>query len=143
MAKNRVHRAGPELITESSFYFEKQEDGYFKRVENIHERDIKTNSVKLKQETVSDNVHLPDSSEVYVSVGCEECHETGYLGRIGLFEFFSIDDMVKEAINSNASEEELTELSFSEENRLFESGLELVMQGLTSLDEVLRVTKEL
>jgi hypothetical protein len=54
MAKNRVHRAGPELITESSFYFEKQEDGYFKRVENIHERDIKTNSVKLKQETVSD-----------------------------------------------------------------------------------------
>ncbi|MDG2061548.1 MAG: type II secretion system ATPase GspE [SAR86 cluster bacterium] len=96
-----------------------------------------------KQETVSDNVHLPDSSEVYVSVGCEECHETGYLGRIGLFEFFSIDDMVKEAINSNASEEELTELSFSEENRLFESGLELVMQGLTSLDEVLRVTKEL
>ena len=55
MAKNKVHRAGPELITENSFYFEKQEDGYFKRVENIHTRDIKTNSVKLKEETVSED----------------------------------------------------------------------------------------
>lgn len=57
MAKNRVHRAGPELITESSFYFEKQEGGFFKRVENIHERDIKTNSVKLKEETVHDEMY--------------------------------------------------------------------------------------
>ena len=52
MAKNRVARSGPELITESSFYFEKQEDGFFKRVENIHIRDIKTNTVKLKEEKI-------------------------------------------------------------------------------------------
>jgi len=57
MAKNRVHRAGPELITESSFHFEKQDDGYFKRVENIHVRDIKTNSVKLQKETVHDEMY--------------------------------------------------------------------------------------
>ena len=55
MAKNRVAKAGPELVTESSFYFQKQEDGYFKRVVNVHERDIKTNNVKLKEEKISDD----------------------------------------------------------------------------------------
>ena len=65
MAKNRVGKSGPELITESSFYFQKQDDGYFKRVENIHERDIKTNTVKLRQETVSEEKYKITSEGDY------------------------------------------------------------------------------
>ena len=92
--------------------------------------------------TLNDN-YLPKSSKIFESIGCNHCNGTGYIGRVGLFEFFSIDDQVKDAINNRASEEELNKLSFSNSNRLFESGLDLVKEGTTSIDEVLRVIKEL
>jgi len=96
-----------------------------------------------KQDSIQKQNYLPKLSKVFVSVGCKNCNETGYIGRVGIFEFFYIDDKIKEAINNKASEDQLSKLSFMDNNRLFESGLELVKKGITSIDEILRVTKEL
>ena len=59
-----------------------------------------------------------------------------------MFELFLLDDGIKEAINSGATELELSKLAFSDNQKLSDSGYELVQKGITSLDEVLRVTSE-
>ena len=69
-------------------------------------------------------------------------YNTGYQGRIGIFERFLINEEIKEAINRGETENKLSEMAFSNQNRLSNSGYDLVLEGVTSLDEILRVTSE-
>ena len=85
---------------------------------------------------------LKKGQEIYKSKGCKECNETGYKGRIGIFELFLVNDEIKEAISNEASENELSSIGFSKSLKLSDSGFQLVSEGTTSLDEVLRVTSE-
>ena len=85
---------------------------------------------------------LKKGQEIYKSKGCKECNETGYKGRIGIFELFLVNDEIKEAISNEASENELSSIGFSKSLKLSDSGFQLVAEGTTSLDEVLRVTSE-
>jgi len=110
----------------------------------LAQRLVRRLCVKCKQQkSITNDDYLPQSSVVFESIGCNDCNGTGYSGRVGLFEFFNINDEVKKSINNGASEDELVKLSFLNNNRLFESGIELVKKGITSIEEVLRVTKEL
>ncbi len=85
---------------------------------------------------------LTKGTVIFKAKGCNGCNNTGYRGRVGLFELFLLDDGIKEAINSGATELELSKLAFSDNQKLSDSGYELVQKGITSLDEVLRVTSE-
>ena len=73
--------------------------------------------------------------------GCRECHETGYKGRIGLFEVLEVSDGVRELILHGATPIEIRMLAKKEGMRtLRESGLLKIRDGLTSMEEVDRET---
>lgn len=75
--------------------------------------------------------------------GCDACHHTGYQGRQMIAEVLPISANIEQAILAHKSGSDLENLAKAEGMRtLFEHGLEVVRAGLTSLQEVLRVTRE-
>lgn len=83
----------------------------------------------------------PKDFELFRGSGCRLCRETGYAGLTGLFELVGITDKIREMILAEKSETELKAEAYLHGYRpLFESGLELVSKGITTLDEVLKVT---
>ena len=110
----------------------------------LAQRLVRKLCVACKEEYKSTtDVHgIPLDSKLFRPKGCSVCNETGYTGRIGVFEFLSINDKLKEAINNDSSEESISNIAFKNQNNLVQSGVELVTKGLTSVDELMRVTKE-
>ena len=74
--------------------------------------------------------------------GCEKCRESGYLGRSGIFELLVVDEKVREVINKNPSVDGMRQV-FAESGHasLFVDGMKKVERGITTIDEVLRVTE--
>jgi type IV pilus assembly protein PilB len=73
--------------------------------------------------------------------GCMACSETGYKGRVALYEVMLIQDNIKEAILQGASALELRELGRKNGMQtLREAGLQKIREGMTTVEEVLRVT---
>jgi len=70
-------------------------------------------------------------AQYFRGAGCEECHQSGYKGRIGIYELLVMDDDLRELINHDHS---LTAL-----RRAAEDGLQKVTAGLTTVEEVMRV----
>jgi len=82
----------------------------------------------------------PEDVPVARPVGCGRCRQTGYSGRIGLFELLVPDENVRRAMMRGADTEELTALARKHGMRtLREDGLEKVKAGLTTPEEVARV----
>ena len=73
--------------------------------------------------------------------GCLSCSNTGYEGRLGVYELLVIDGKIKELIHTGASEQDIEAYAFVEHDMLFENGRRLVLDGLTSVEEVLRVCR--
>ncbi len=79
---------------------------------------------------------------LYRGKGCEACHHTGYEGRTGIFEVLVLDDAIRSAIVEEKDANAIEALAIKNGMRtMFEEGLLKVSQGLTTIDEVLRVTK--
>ncbi|SCX84770.1 GspE/PulE family protein [Thiohalorhabdus denitrificans] len=79
----------------------------------------------------------------YRGEGCVECNNTGFRGRVGIYELMEVDGPVREAISRNDRGAVECALEGQEAHRtLRESGLAKVRAGVTSLEEVLRVTAE-
>lgn len=79
--------------------------------------------------------------EIAHARGCMACSNSGYDGRLGVYELLVIDGKTKELIHSGASEQDIEAHAFSEYDMLFENGRRLVLAGLTSVEEVLRVCR--
>ena len=79
-------------------------------------------------------------NNVYTPHGCSECIN-GYTGRIALHEVLEINQNVRDAITNNVRKNELRHLVYKESDvtSLLEDGLEKVVAGLTSVEEILRV----
>ena len=76
-------------------------------------------------------------------VGCEQCLQTGYKGRTGVYELMSVDDNLRSLIHNRASEADLFAAAQAQGMRpMREDGQRLVDEGVTSLEEVLRVTPD-
>jgi general secretion pathway protein E len=76
-------------------------------------------------------------------VGCAECANTGYRGRTGVYELMVADDPLRALIHNRASEKELFDSARAAGYRTMrEDGERLVAAGVTSLEELLRVTRE-
>jgi type IV pilus assembly protein PilB len=83
---------------------------------------------------------LEDAS-VMRPVGCERCRQTGYKGRIGIFEIFEIDDEVRHMVNNRTSTMALRQRARALGMRtLREDGVRKVLAGLTSAEEVISIT---
>jgi len=79
----------------------------------------------------------------YHPVGCAECGQTGYKGRTGVYELMVADDKVRSLIHSRAAESQLFVAAEAAGLRsMREDGERLVTEGVTSPEEVMRVTRE-
>ncbi len=82
-----------------------------------------------------------DTIKVYQGKGCGFCNDTGYKGRVALFEILTISDDIINLILTRASAEKIREQAVSESMKtLRASGLEKIKMGITTIEEVLRVT---
>lgn len=86
---------------------------------------------------------LPPETNFYKAVGCGFCHNIGYSGRTGIFEILVVDKDIRKLIAKGASENEIEKATKEYGKKtLFEDGLEKVVAGITTYEEVKRVTEE-
>ena len=79
---------------------------------------------------------------MYKGTGCKRCHDTGYRGRVGLYELMEVTQEVRALINRRALEEDIRKAVEATDFRtLYCDGLQKVAQGFVSLEEVQRVCK--
>ena len=75
--------------------------------------------------------------------GCNSCQKTGYKGRIAIFEMMIIDAKVRQMIFENATTAELRTYAISRGmNTLYNDAIRKVLNGVTTFEEVARVTKK-
>lgn len=82
-----------------------------------------------------------DINYVNRAIGCNRCNNTGYHGRIAIHEILSIDSAVRRMIIQGASVEEIAEYALKEQDMhtLKEQAVELVRQGITTTEELLKI----
>lgn len=79
---------------------------------------------------------------VYHAKGCAQCNNTGYRGRIGIYELLVVDESVRQMIHGEDSEEALLKAVRPHARSIRDDGIQRVREGITTLEEVLRVTQE-
>ena len=99
--------------------------------------------------------YLPDTSEckllglpednpptLYLPKGCDKCNQSGYEGRTGIYELIEVDDNLKTLIHDGSGEHELEQYVRKYSPSIRADGIRRILAGETSLEEVLRVTRE-
>jgi general secretion pathway protein E len=96
------------------------------------------------QQQMIDKLELDDGNiTTYRGAGCEECRNTGYRGRTGIFELMVIDGDIRRLVLEKASSDVIRQVAVSKGMQVLrECGLEKVKQGITTIEEVLRVSQE-
>lgn len=79
---------------------------------------------------------------LYHARGCAECHQQGYRGRTGIYELVVFDDHLRTLIHNAASEQDMSRHARSLGPSIREDGRRKVLEGATTVEEVLRVTRE-
>ncbi len=75
--------------------------------------------------------------------GCQACGHSGYAGRTGVFELLLVDDRIRALVHASAAEAEIRQQALASGMQLMrEDGQRLVNAGITSAEELLRVTGE-
>jgi general secretion pathway protein E len=103
----------------------------------------KTENLTLSQ-ALREEYTIPDGTKIYRAAGCDYCSGTGYKGRTGIHELLMVDDEVQRLIHTNASETAI-ELYATEKchmRTLRMDGLRWVIEGKTSIEEIIAITKE-
>ncbi len=101
---------------------------------------------KLRLKNLKDSVNpsiLKKLKTDYLPQGCASCFNTGYKGRIGIFEILPIDEELKEIIVEKASAQKLSQIARKKGFKtMLEDGIIKVIKGSTSLQEVFRVISQ-
>ena len=81
-------------------------------------------------------------NELVHGKGCDACRGSGYIGRAGIYELLVLDDKFRDMINRDASVSNMRR-AFRESGRdtLCDDGLKKVQKGVTTIEEILRVTE--
>jgi general secretion pathway protein E len=79
---------------------------------------------------------------IYRAKGCVSCNQRGYKGRTGIYEVISVDDEMRRQIHERCGEQELEAIARLHGPSIRADGMSKVLAGVTTLDEVLRVTRE-
>jgi type IV pilus assembly protein PilB len=115
-----------------------------KKKEKISANDLSL--LKKYLEGLPKNIKLPplnESLEIYYPASCRDCNFTGYQGRIGVYELFEIDDEMEKLILKSPPISEVQDLAVKKGMvMLLQDGLLKVVEGITSIEEVLRVIGE-
>lgn len=86
-------------------------------------------------------VPMSQAEGVCESHGCDSCNHTGYAGRIGIYEVVEVDETMRTMIHDGGSEHDMEKYARTRSPGINQDGLRLVLEGKTSLEEVLRVTR--
>ena len=79
---------------------------------------------------------------VFQGKGCKMCHHTGYAGRIGIFEVIGVSEKIRRLITEKSNSDVISRQAISEGmTTMLDDGLDKVAKGLTTAEEVIRVTK--
>lgn len=86
---------------------------------------------------------LANEGPIYEAVGCDECRGNGYKGRTGIFELLPVTDEIRPLVIAHSSASEIKAKSLEHGMKtLREDGWDKVLAGVTTIDEILRVTEE-
>ena len=101
------------------------------------EKAFLSSELRARWRMVFSGEQIPDS---FSARGCEACHNTGYRGRVGIFELAIISDVVRDLIAENSAESKVRHsLRDAGMKTLLQNGIEKIERGLTTPDELLRV----
>jgi len=107
------------------------------------EKDWNDISTQIDPEIIKKLNNGKEKIRLYKGKGCEVCHDTGYEGRIGIFEIMIITDEIRDAITAKKNASEIKAIALKHGMiSMVEDGIQKVLQGVTTIDEILRVTKE-
>lgn len=96
---------------------------------------------ELKEQFSSPRKFFSAKDRLYYGKGCTNCHQTGYVGRTAIYEFIELTPELKELILQNPSTQDIWKIArASGAKTLFEDGIEKVKSGVTTIDELLRVS---
>jgi general secretion pathway protein E len=82
------------------------------------------------------------AAALWKPVGCPACKNTGYKGRLGIYEIVTVHDELKAQIHADAAEQDLAAIAFQGTETLAQCGFRHVMTGATSVEEVFRVVRQ-
>jgi general secretion pathway protein E len=85
---------------------------------------------------------LQAGAEVHGPGGCEACGGTGYRGRLPVYEIISVSAALETMIHEGASEAALTEEARKSSPSILEDGVDKILKGLTSVQEVARAVRD-
>ena len=95
--------------------------------------------LEMKELELAPSIEKPT---VYRAKGCEACFQTGYLGRSAIYELLMLDDEVRQMLMKNSDASMIKALAVKKGMRtLRQDGADKVLAGITSVDEVVRVTQ--
>ncbi len=91
--------------------------------------------------TIEDKSLVPkDRSRIWVAGGCPACNNTGYKGRIGIYEAILMDEKIEKVVQAGASDREIWETAKSQGIlTMKQDGILKILAGVTSIDELERV----
>ena len=88
-------------------------------------------------------LHESDAIKLYRGEGCKDCNNTGYLGRIGIYEMLLVTPSISKLIFGRASAEQIEKQAVTEGMiTLKQDGILKALSGVTTIEEIIRVTEE-
>ena len=98
---------------------------------------------KFLEDCHSSNVVAHKRTQVYEATGCAQCGNTGYQGRTCIIELLQLDEGIKKLILQHADASELQRYAVEHGMKtMYQDGLEKVLAGITTIEEISRVTQE-
>ena len=82
-----------------------------------------------------------EAPQLWRPTGCMACNNTGYNGRLGVYELISVNSGLRDLIRADGSEDAIQDMAFAEHDTLFRNAARYVKTGQTSVEEVLRVCR--
>ncbi len=85
---------------------------------------------------------LPDDTVLYKGTGCEQCFNTGYKGRIAIYEIMEVDEEMRSVISKNPESMAVKQKALEKGMKtLVKDGIQKALKGITTIEEVLHATK--
>jgi general secretion pathway protein E len=99
---------------------------------------------KLVDTSILSDLNIPEDAKIYSPVGCDICSHTGYKGRTGIHELLVVDEEIQRLIHTGAGESEIEKYAISHMGMrtLRMDAIRYVVEGKTSIEEVVAVTKD-